>query len=613
MCGIAGFISDCEDAGIRLERMVNSLVHRGPDGQGKWMDVNAGIALAQTRLSIIDLSEAGRQPMSYMKGRFWITFNGEIYNYKEIRNILEKKGYAFLSNSDTEVILAGWAHWGTDLLSRLRGMFAFAIWDCKERCLALCRDRMGIKPLLYYELASGIVFASTLNALMISGFVEPEIEPQGVFDIFSTGSVCQPRTLLRGVQSLEPGSCLLYSPNSGKKTFRYWNLTDAITALKPEMSRLTYNDSVRHVRDLLEEACRYNLVSDVPVGSFLSGGIDSTAITALMSRQSAKAIKSFSIGFERTSNMVDERKDAKIAASHIGTDHTEVILTGRDVEAAYDNMICCIDQPSFDGANTYFVSRAASAHVKVAISGLGGDELFAGYEHFLSLKNVANHDAQWSDRGMSVLHRLRPNRWTQTAALRCMTVPQRYVQLRRGLTDSGLQKAFVNALLQHFSVGYLDGYIAPLLNSAEDSVTQTSLIECRHYLLNTLLRDADAMSMGQGLEVRPLLLDHPLVEHALALPSNYKLQGSRYKAVLKDAVADLLPPSLLTRQKTGFTLPMDFWLQTSLRPRLLDALNGCTARSFFKPAFLKECHKNINNTYYARTLWTLLVFVSWYR
>lgn len=605
----------CKDAGERLTKMSASMAQRGPDGNGIWQDAAVGIGITHSRLSIIDLSNAGRQPMSYGVGRFWITFNGEIYNYQELRSELKQSGEVFVTHTDTEVILAGWAYWGIGILQRLRGMFAFAIWDCVERKLILCRDRMGIKPLLWAETKAGLIFGSTLKALTASGFVEPVIEPQGIFDLLSTGSVCQPGTMIRGVHSLEPGTCLIVEAGLRKKNVQYWNLPDRVAALQPELAKLSYQDAVRLVRNLLDEACRYHLIADVPVGSFLSGGIDSTAITALMSRYTHYPVKSFSIGFEETGVMRHELGDARLAANHIGCDHTEVIVTGRDVEASFNDLVCTIDQPSYDGANTFFVSRAASSVAKVAISGLGGDELFAGYEHFLWLQNAVGPPTWGIDQFLGMIHRLRPSRFTLNAAqstiLRQKTITERYAQLRRAFTDREISSAVAAPLMQYFSPGFMERYIESLVGKDQNSVTQTSLVECRHYLLNTLLRDADAMSMGHGLEVRPMMLDHRLVEHALALPAHFKLQGARQKAVLKDAVTDLLPPHLLTRPKTGFTLPMGWWLRNEMRPRLLAVLNGCSARSLLKPAFLVECQASIDEPRNERILWTLLVLLSW--
>jgi len=541
----------------------------------------------------------------------WITYNGEIYNYKEIRNLLENNGYSFKTYTDTEVLLAGWVHWGFDVLSRLRGMFAFAIWDNEERRLALCRDRIGIKPLLFAETSSGLIFASTVNALMASGFVAPMLEPQGVFDILATGAVCQPRTIIRGVQCLKPGTCLLCGPGLSRKTITYWDLPDEVERLQPEVINLSYNDAVHRVRDLLEESCRYHLVADVPVGSFLSGGIDSTAITAIMSRQTNSVVKSFSIGFEQKGNFKHELDDARLMASHIGTNHTEAVIKGQDAEESFNELIRVVDQPSYDGANTFFVSRLATSKVKVALSGLGGDELFAGYEFFKDLQDAAISPRRRIDYIFYFIHNIRPNRFTLNAAWRCMTILQRYAQIRRGLSDRHIAKSLSDSMLKYFTPGFVESYVEQLLIDSQNPVTMTSIIECRHYLLNTLLRDADAMSMGHGLEVRPVMLDHRLVEYALSLPSHFKLEEKRLKAILKDAVANMLPAQLLERPKTGFSLPMGLWLRNEMRARLLTVLHGNTARVLFKPTFLKACRENIDSRGLERTLWTLLVLLSW--
>lgn len=617
MCGIAGFAGRQDAGGFRLARMVESLAGRGPDGFGQWCSDSGDVGLGHTRLSIIDLSDAARQPMVSRDGRFRISYNGEIYNFRTIRANLEELGHRFRTESDTEALLLGWAEWGRGVLTRVRGMFAFAIWDSEHRQLALCRDRMGIKPLLYAPVAGkGIVFASTLKAILASGLVEPLLDPEAVFELLATGSVCQPRTMIKGVSSVEPGSCLVWKPGQDEpELVRYWSLVEEVDRLRPQLAGVSYADAVRLVRHLLEVACRYHLVADVPVGSFLSGGVDSTALTAILSRHSPGSFKSFSIGFEDQIDLSNELPDAKLAATHIGTDHVEVIVSGRDVDASFDEFVSMIDQPSYDGLNTFLVSRAARQAVKVAVSGLGGDELFAGYGHFACFRNAAGSDFFGIQSLLSRVHRLLPNRITSFAAqchaARQMSLPERYAQLRRGLTDAEIHRVASDALRQHFAPGFVERWVRGVLSETEDSVTQTSLVECRHYLLNTLLRDADALSMGQGLEVRPVMLDHPLVEHAIALPAEFKLRNGRHKAVLKDAVADVLPPELLSRRKTGFTLPTGRWLRSNLRPRLESALTGRAARSLFSSAFLAESLAQIDNPAWARTLWTVLVLSAW--
>lgn len=611
MCGIAGFLDKRGGDSSRVEQMVRALSRRGPDDRGVWQDAAAGIALGHARLSIIDLSAAGHQPMTHGDGRFWITYNGEIYNYLELRRELESGGAVFATHTDTEVILAGWAQWGVDVLKRLRGMFAFALWDRRERCLALARDRLGIKPLVWAETPVGVVFASQLKALLASGLVEPELEPRGLFDLLATGSVCQPGTIIRGVRSLEPGTCLLLGPGARQETIRYWDAAAAVAALRPELAKLSYADGVAMVRHRLEEACRYHLVADVRVGSFLSGGVDSTAITALMARQMSEPVKSFSVGFESTGELQHELDAARLAARHIGCEHTEVVVSDRDVEDVFDDLVRTIDQPSNDGANTYFVSRAARGDVKVALSGLGGDELFAGYPHFAVLQAASRPMPSWLDGLLVMVHRLRPNRWTHPAALRRMSLPQRYAQLRRDLSDSDLVGALVTPLQAFFRPGFVEEHVELLVDESFEPLSQASQVECRHYLLDTLLRDADAMSMGHGLEVRPVMLDHVLVEHALALPPGFKIRDGRHKAVLKDAVMDLLPPGLLARPKTGFELPLGHWMRTVLRERLRMALDGPAARALFQPAFLRDCLCRLDEPAAASLLWTLLVLLSW--
>lgn len=615
MCGIAGVYGARVDYNNHLSRMLKALGRRGPDGHGIWCDVEANIGFVHTRLSIIDLSDAASQPMASGDKRYWITFNGEVYNYKELRHELESNGFAFTTNSDTEVILAGWSFWGKGILSRMRGMFAFAIWDSVERVLVLCRDRIGVKPLLWAETGRGIVFGSTLKALTESNLIEPVIEPQGVFDILATGSVCQPRTIIRGVQSLTPGTIMSIGPDFLRKSESYWELVNAVDKLRPALAGMSYTDAVDLVRNLLDEACRYHLVADVPVGSFLSGGVDSTAITALMSRQMSSPVKSFSIGFDESSGIRNELTDAKIAAEYIGCEHTEVVVTGREVALLFDDFVNVVDQPSYDGLNTYMVSKAASKFVKVSISGLGGDELFAGYPHFQLLNRVSSSSMNCIERLASLIHWLRPNKITAASArlssLRSLTTQQRYANLRRDMTDIKIASALRNELAEYFSPGFLEDYIETIVDTASESVAQTSIVECKHYLINTLLRDADAVSMGHGLEIRPMLLDHILVEHAIAFPSNFKLRHGRQKAVFKDAVQDLLPTSLLERPKTGFVLPLGWWLCNELQPRLEIVLNGKTANFIFKQEFLKQCKLNSTNPSYYRTLWTILILVSW--
>jgi asparagine synthase (glutamine-hydrolysing) len=610
MCGIAGILGE-NASKDRIDRMLLAIARRGPDDRGDWVDPIAGIALGHTRLSIIDLSPLGHQPMTHGDGRYWITFNGEIYNYKELRRELEAEGSSFDSNTDTEIILAAFARWGERCIDRMRGMFAFALWDRRERRLCLVRDRLGIKPLLWAETRNGVVFASELKAMLASGLIEPVVEYQALFDILATGSVCQPRTIIKGIHSLTPGTILTVDASGIRSNRRYWDVAQASALLRPILAKLSYDDSVQLIRDKLEEACRYHLIADVPVGSFLSGGIDSTSVTALMSHYTSAKVKSFCVGFENNDEAQHELRFARIAADYIGSDHTEVIISGKDVSESFDDLIEVIDQPSYDGTNTYFVSRAAGASVKVTLSGLGGDEIFAGYPQFKTFQHAASRNANFFDRVLNQLHQLRPNHLTLPSAIRSLTNPRRYASIRRMLNDSTIAESLTPQMRHHFQPDFLEQYIRPMIDETIDTISQMSLVECQDYLLNVQLRDVDAMGMGHGLEVRPVLLDHVLVEHALALPPEAKVRRGRQKAVFVDAVRDIFPPDLITRPKKGFELPLGMWLRTELRDRVLASLDSSWCRAVFQPSFLADRAKHIDDPREAPLLWTMLIFVSW--
>ncbi len=610
MCGIAGVIGNKAET-KPVERMIRALSHRGPDESGLWEDSTGGAILGHTRLSIIDLSSAGHQPMTHGNGRYWITFNGEIYNYQDLHKELENDGVKFASHSDTEVILAAFAMWGTKCFERLRGMFALALWDRQDRRLVLARDRLGIKPLLWAKTSDGLIFASEIKAILTSGLVEAVIEPRAIFDLLATGSVCQPGTMIRGVQALEPGACLVVEPNNVYQRIRYWDAAEAAARLRPELAKLSYEESVHNLRERFDEACRYHLVSDVTVGSFLSGGIDSTAVTALMSQHMNKKVKTFSLGFESTPKVKNELGAAKLAAHYIGCEHTEIILTDQDISEGFDELVCAIDQPSHDGTNTYFVSRAARQAVKVVLSGLGGDEFFAGYPHFRWLQDASKRQAQLSDYILSALHRFRPNRFSRISELRCHKIERRYADTRRACSDSAIAASLADSLLANFQPGFLEAYIMPFIDWKIDPISQASLVEGHHYLRNTLLRDVDAMSMRHGLEVRPVLLDHVLVEYALALLPDMKIREGRSKAILIDAVRDLLPLELLEYPKVGFVLPQGLWLRTILRDRLIDCLDSSWAHRVFTSPFLVKMKRNIDNEHETELLWTLLILISW--
>lgn len=611
MCGIAGIWGKVEaDA---LAKMTNAQAHRGPDDVGLYFDAENGVGLGHRRLSIIDLSSSGHQPMSYGDGRYWITYNGEVYNYRELRRELEKYGHSFRSQTDTEIILAAYAQWGGRCLKHLRGMFAFAIWDRDKEQLFLARDRLGIKPLLYCQKNGLFLFASELKAFLQSGLVDPIVDLESLFAYLAMGSAIQPKTFIQGIYQLEPGTSLTLNAHGDYTTERYWHLVADSQARRDDYSRRSFPELVEITRDKLEEACRLHLVADVPVGSFLSGGIDSTTITAMMARYAPYPIHSFSVGFPETDECQDELSYAKIAADYLGCRHTEVVLTGKEVAQHFEQVIDSIDQPSVDGLNTYFVSHAASRKVKVTLSGLGGDEFFAGYPHFAILARANDRKATMVDHFLALVHKLRPNRFTIVSHNRCVPFMTQLAGLRRIFQDGDIQTALEPSLRRTFHPGFLEELFSPYRHDGLDTLAHISLAESRGYLLNTLLRDNDVMSMAHSLEVRPVLLDHPFMEHVFALPPDAKIRNGVLKAALIEAVRDLLPEETVTRKKMGFTMPIGTWLKTELRDRLLDCVTDREAQTIFSSTFLKQCAAGLGNYRYTMKLWALLIFWEWFR
>jgi len=611
MCGIAGMFGKAASR-ERVQRMVLALRRRGPDDAGVWVEDEKQVALGHTRLSIIDLSAAGHQPMISQDGNLAVVFNGEIYNYKELRAELEAQGAVFTSNSDTEVLLWGWKIWGDDTPAHLRGMFAFAVWSRLSDTVTLVRDRMGIKPLLWCQNASGFVFGSTLKALLNSGEVSPVLNEQGLFDFLTFGAVCQPRTMIRDVQSLSPGTMMSIRRSGERQVRVYWALERKVE-LTQSLAHLPYEAQVRETRRILEEACRYHMIADVPVGSFLSGGVDSTVITALMARQSRQPIKSFSIGFDNGPDLRNELGDARIAAKHIGCDHNEVVLSGAEVADNFDDFVDGIDQPSTDGLNTYWVSKVARQQVKVALSGLGGDELFAGYDFFGWFDTSQGEQRKsWLEHLLGYAYHIYPHdSLIRRGFLKVASPRERLAIIRRMLSDSAIRKTVAPGLSCVFANGHVQQYMAGLDIEDADPIAQATRYDCKNYLLNTLLRDADALSMAHGLEVRPILLDHHLVEHALALPAASKWRQGIGKAVMKDAAKDLLPADFFARKKMGFVLPIERWLDHELHGRFTEVLQDKVTAQFLSDGFISRLKRQGAGACGHKAAWGILVFLLW--
>ena len=604
MCGICGVLGTI--ALKDFEQMLKSMYHRGPDDHGIFVEND--VSLGMTRLSILDVSGKGHQPMANDEGSVWIVYNGETYNFREERALLEGKGYSFRSSSDTEVILRMYEEYGDDLLCRMRGMFALAIYDKRagpgrERLL-LARDHLGIKPLLYAHTSSHFVFASEMKAVLASGLVQRKPDPESLRLLLTYGSITQPRTAVEGVRMLLPGHRMIIE--SGSVTVeQFWKIDPHTESTVVGESYKALTD---RVRETLETSVRLQMVSDVPIGAFLSGGVDSSLLVALMAKQSGSQVKTFSVGFEQEGSLIDETDDADRIARYIGTDHTRVIVTGSDVRERICHIASSLDQPSLDGVNSYFVSLAASRAVTVAISGTGGDELFAGYPWFIEavreyhrgmrhplftkIRRFVGMIAQnrlfnplvgcWM--GMPV-DLLRKQGSFLSMYFRCYTAlgPRRAARL---LSPKFRQSAHIGQEPQH-----------DLLSADElpggSPIQRVSALCLRGYTQNQLLRDIDAVSMAHSLEVRVPFLDPELVDLALSLPDDAKLGDcaeipspteqsycvTGAKRILIDAGRDLLPEGLDKQVKRGFAMPFEVWLKGPLRDILEDTLSEDVVRS----------------------------------
>lgn len=592
MCGIAGLWGKADSAARdAVARMVAALHHRGPDDRGVQECPDA--VLGMTRLAVIDLSPAAHQPMATPNGRIWIVYNGEMYNFQEERRVLEGKGFVFRSQSDTEVVLRMYEHYGDDFLKRLRGMFALAIHDARQgpgqERLLLARDPFGIKPMLYCVQGKELLFASEMKALLASGRVPPEINPVGLRLLLTFGSVYQPHTILKGVEMLPPAHRLI-AEKGRIRTERYWPFSTRAAS----QGELDYEEAVEQVASALQDSVQRHLVSDVPVGAFLSGGVDSTYLVGLMARQAQGRVKTFSVGSNHGDPHLDETDEAQAQADLLGTDHTRVLIRGEDVRDRLAHAVWALDQPSVDGFNSYFVSWAARQAVTVAISGTGGDELFAGYPWFT---NMARYEAEAAHPSLRARARglwrcLRGGARTDDGGFLAAYANQYHIQNAAGVASllSGDLRSVAEA--GRSMSADLESYDEL---ARGDSVQRVSALCLRSYTCCQLLRDMDAVSMAHSLEIRVPFLDLRLLELALSLPVAYKLQRplggeaaheATYRALGAKRIlieagqrCGVLSARIDLQQKRGFTLPFAPWLRGAMRESLEDTLSERSVRA----------------------------------
>ena len=613
--------------------MAAALQHRGPDDEGFLLnDPRApGLALGMRRLSVIDLP-GGHQPAWNEAKDIAVIFNGEIYNYRELRERLNSLGHRFATQSDTEILVHAWEEWGEDCLTELRGMFAVALLDLRQRyasspLLFLARDPLGIKPLYYTQTPDGFAFASEVRALLTSGAAEKRISQDALTSYLLFGSVSEPVTMLEGVFSLPPGHrMLLYVPER-RRTPRprpWWDPQQSPAARDTRKPR-DFSSGAKQLRPLLEDAVRSHLIADVPVGLFLSSGLDSGAIAALAARVRPN-ILSFTLSFPGT--QYDEAPLARLVADRCGTQHREIPLDGSAVLARLDEALAALDQPTMDGINTYFVSWAArEVGLKVALSGLGGDELFAGYRTFADTPKLARlvrlawfAPAPLRRVVAPILRALFAWQSGSGAARKAMdawllpdALPHPYFFARElfpvsdlsRLTNPRFRPSTVNADGVTLEPTWL-GWLQRAADTARklEPIGAVSWLEMRSYMLNTLLRDTDSVSMAQSLEVRVPLLDTPLVEFVGSLPDAARQRPGILKALLVEALSGILPAEILSQRKRTFTLPWEEWLRGPLRARL--------ERSFGDPAPAFAAHMHADGV---RSVWNAFLAekTSWSR
>jgi asparagine synthase (glutamine-hydrolysing) len=626
MCGIAGVISQDMRPPAELERLVTPMAgaqaHRGPDACGSWADAHC--ALAHRRLAIIDLSDAGRQPMSNAAGTLWISFNGEIYNFQALRAELESHGHRFRTRTDTEVILHAYEQWGEGCLSRLRGMFAFAIWDQPKRRLLLARDRVGKKPLVYARLGNEFLFASELQGLLAHAPLPRDVNLPAMDAYLSYGYIPAPQTGFRAVQKLPPAHYLTLDVTpAGFETHieRYWSLD-----YRPKL-RMSEADACEALREKLAEAVRLRMISDVPLGAFLSGGIDSSIVVGLMAKQSGARVKTFSIGFQEAA--YNELDHARRIADKWGTDHQEFVVEP-DAIGILPTLVRHYGEPYADSSAipTFYVSQLTRRHVTVALNGDGGDESFAGYERYLAnryaerLQTVPGVAAAARALARAVPDSINPksrvrhlHRFLNVAAEPMRT---RYPGWLTFFSREAKQRLCSREFLaQQGRDGWLGSLFDSSLDPPLDPVDAAMAVDVRSYLPYDLLVKVDITSMANSLEARSPFLDHEVMELAARLPVAYKVRGRELKRTLKRAFADLLPPENVHRRKMGFGVPVGQWFRGPLRDFLRDALLSKPAldRGYFHAAEVRRLVDShlAGRADFSFQLWNLLMLELWHQ
>lgn len=619
MCGISGILNFSSEATVdhrMLDRMRDVMRHRGPDDAGSM--VEGQIGLSHRRLSIIDL-KGGHQPMSNAAGSIWLTYNGEIYNYRELRSVLRRMGYVFGTASDTEVILHAYEAFGDACVDYLRGMFAFAIWDANRRKLLLARDRLGIKPLYYHVGEKRLMFASEIKGILASGEVNPGFNSNVLPEFLATRYVSGEATFFTGIKKLLPGRIMTWTSTEGLKESRYWQLSGA------EVAGGNFASHADDIREALTDAVDSHLVSDVPVGLFLSGGIDSSALAAIMSSRNKIPIKTFSVAFsERSANELDY---ARLAARAAGADHHDVVVSPREFFDQLPALVWHEDEPIAFSSSVplHVVSKLAARHVKVVLTGEGADELLLGYNKY--------RVTAWNYRLGAVYGRLLPEPLRRGIAVQVPRLPGklgRYGSRTFLARDAGERNLYCEnfsvfshslqqQLLADESLAAIDPHAETLRYwrlAQRGPLGRMGFVDMHTHLVELLMKQ-DQMSMSVSLESRVPFLDHKFVELAMSLPDHHKVRGWRTKAVLRKALEGIVPKPILTRRKMGFPVPLGPWLRRDFRPLMEDLVLSSRSleRDLFQQQFVKtmvEEHVS-GSVNHGERLWLLMNLEIWQR
>jgi len=613
VCGIAGIVKwngrpVLED---EVRAMCRAMVHRGPDEEGVYL--GAGVGLGMRRLSIIDL-KGGQQPISNEDGSIWVVFNGEIYNHRELRRQLIRDGHTFRTASDTETIVHLYEDLGARALDRLRGMFAFALWDVPRRQLLLARDRLGIKPLYYAELDDGVVFASELKPILQRPDIGRDLNWEAVGHLFTFLATPSSSSIVKGVRKLEPARIATAADGRGVRVERYWDVE-----FQPD-EHSSEDELVEQLRELLVEAVQLHQISDVPIGAFLSGGIDSSAVVATMARLTSSRVKTFSIGFEEAD--YSELDHARRVAEQFGTEHHELVLQPDVIQIAED-LAWYLDEPFGDTSAipTYMISKLASEHVTVVLTGDGGDELFAGYDKYVTEQRERQYDRVPATirQALGAVGRVMPEGMPGRRFLSHLALdgPRRYLDASTLFRTDELRKVFRHEAFRQIATH--DPWthsLAELGGVGSDWVAALQYCDLQTYLPLDILTKVDRMTMAHSIEARPPLLDHRVVEFAATIPARYRLREGTTKYLLKRAMRGVLPDAIIDRPKHGFAVPLARWFRGKLAGFARDVLlsDACRQRGLFAPKRVErliEHHQSGRNL--DLQLWTLLSFELWCR